>query len=293
MHRLLDWLASLYPTAVVKFNFDTTTLNFQLNTSFAKFYLRNASYNGLIGDIASLMIKYDPKIKALDLGANVGTTVHYLRKAGVSSILAVEGYSIFAEILRRNKALHSWNEVVVVNALLAADGQKSLSLKRNKGNSWAYENSDNRIEPRSLVKIVEDNPGFKNARLWKLDIEGLESEVILSSMNLIKKAFPVLFVEIFPRICKSRGITLAPLLVELKNVGYHYAIYFNTFGLAQWAFSLYDIIDNYQLETLIDAGFGAHADVCFFHQQDANLFDELKQQKFNSAYQQIVPFQLD
>ena len=73
-----------------------------------------------------------------------------------------------------------------------------------------------------------------NPELIKLDIESLEYEVLLDSLDYLLKVKPILIIEIHNAILKKRNLNFKFVLIKLINLGYKVVDYDNKNFLKIW-----------------------------------------------------------
>lgn len=142
---------------------------------------------------------------AFDIGANLGAlTVPMARKVGPSgTILAMEPQRLIYNALCGTVAL---NDLYHVHPVLGAAGRDAgtvyvptlhplqalnfggLSLEQ------APTQPDPEGEPRPVYRL-DDIGGFHRLDLIKVDVEGMENEVLAGAVGLIQKFRPIMFLE--------------------------------------------------------------------------------------------------
>jgi len=136
----------------------------------------------------------------VEVGANIGTHTLVLAKSvGVSGwVIAYEAQRVVLQTLCANLAL---NSMVQVDARHAAVGARSgfvpmpdidYSLSANFGGVELSAFSSGR--PVRLVRLDEEIE-TQRLDLIKIDVEGMESEVITGAIQLIERHRPLLYVE--------------------------------------------------------------------------------------------------
>jgi FkbM family methyltransferase len=164
----------------------------------------------------------------LELGANIG---YYSVQGGLANpaarYRAVEANPAAAEVVKRNLALNNVTNVeVLAVAVVGAKTSETLELafpdqEQYAAPTGAYlsdraEGVDERTFSRSVtVDVAAMTDLLQDADLLKLDIEGVEAEVLTSVMSTLLESRPVIFLEVL-----SGAGRLRPVLSKLHHGGY-------------------------------------------------------------------------
>ncbi|QWF84675.1 FkbM family methyltransferase [Amycolatopsis sp. CA-230715] len=165
----------------------------------------------------------------VELGANIGFyTVIGAHAAPDARYVAVEANPESAAILRDNLALNDLSRVTVVNAAAVGDDAAGSTVElalpdqeRYAAPTGAYlatgtEGIAGRPATRTVtVPTVSAATLLAGADLVKLDIEGMESEVLAAAWPSITSARPVLVVEVLKRVPRLRQV-----IRDLHGLGY-------------------------------------------------------------------------
>ncbi|MDM5157399.1 FkbM family methyltransferase [Bacillus sp. DX1.1] len=130
-----------------------------------------------------------------DIGANIGNhTVYFTKCFNPKKVYAFEPAEKIYEILKYNIKVNGLENLETFNY---AVGEKSgkASLNYNQENTGA---SNIQLNKNGEIKVVSlDDLNLEEPDLIKVDVEGLEYEVIKGMVNHLNNASPVLWVEIF------------------------------------------------------------------------------------------------
>jgi len=199
---------------------------------------RNDSFVGRSLDIygewcESEMALFDkivpPKSLVIDVGANIGThTVFLAKKVGIGGrVLAFEPQRLVYQTLCANVALNALTNVNCVHVAIG-DNRESITVPllnpRAEFNFGELSLLD-QTQGETVSKIRIDDLALPRCALIKMDVEGMEIDVIRGATKTITTHHPLLFVE----NNRPKG---SPELVEaLSDLGYkcwwHIASYFN------------------------------------------------------------------
>lgn len=140
-----------------------------------------------------------PGMVVLDIGANIGAhTVFFARAVGASGVVhAFEPQRIVNQALAANVALNSLTNVHCHQAILGAR-QGTLLVPpidyRQANNFGGLELGGWQSgEPVQLLRL--DDLGIERCDFIKLDVEGMELDVIRGARALLRRCGPVLYVE--------------------------------------------------------------------------------------------------
>jgi len=137
-----------------------------------------------------------------EIGANIGAfTVPFARKTGARGwVYAVEAQGLVFQLLAANLAL---NDLVRVQAINAACGREAgwMALvlldpaKRNNFGGIALDRLANERAPWIRVDRLDTMIDPPRLDLIKIDVEGMEADVIEGARGLIERFRPALYVE--------------------------------------------------------------------------------------------------
>ena len=154
-----------------------------------------------------------------DIGANIGVhTVYFARAVGVQgAVFAFEPQRLIFQTLCANIALNSLTNVHCFQmALGEAPGMVNVPLL----SPWQTNNfgglglgSYSAGEPVQVVRL--DALGVRSCRMLKIDVEGMELQVLKGATGLIRQFAPVLYVE------NDRAEKAAELIRFIDSMGYH------------------------------------------------------------------------
>ena len=166
----------------------------------------------------------------LDLGANEGYfSILASKRIGPEGlVIAVEPQSRLQPILFMNIQLNdAYNVHVRQIALSDANGIATLFLAPDvntgaSGLSWSSPyNTKSEIVPQYTLQALMNSLNSPSIKLVKLDLEGFEHEVIMSSPHVIfSKKIQHIALELHPSILASRGKSSDEIIGLLESAGY-------------------------------------------------------------------------
>ena len=168
---------------------------------------------------------------AMDVGANMGThTLAMARLVGkYGYVIAFEPQAIVFQTLCANMALNSIENADCVNAIVSSvNGYSKLprfdyTKEGNFGGISVKEYNIGGQIPCVTLDNAFPNPG--KLSLIKIDVEGMELEVIIGASNIINRIKPTLYVE-NDKLEKSEAL-ISAILDMGYNVYWHIAPLFN------------------------------------------------------------------
>ncbi|HBR28758.1 MAG TPA: hypothetical protein DD789_04855 [Firmicutes bacterium] len=134
----------------------------------------------------------------IDVGANIGNhTLFFIKACKAKKVLSFEPNKYVLDILKTNIAInHLANKVVVYNKALGSNkGCGDLSLKdlNNHGTGEIRLNANGEIAIDTLDNILKKEKG--RIGLIKIDVEGMDLEVLQGAVNTINLFKPVICIE--------------------------------------------------------------------------------------------------
>jgi FkbM family methyltransferase len=186
-----------------------------------------------------------PGAVVLDIGANIGVhTVYFAQAVGpTGKVIAFEPQRLVYQTLCANLALNSLGNVDAINAGVGAS-KGVLTLPRVDYTSehnfggislGAYEGGD------EVSVLTLDSIGLSNVFFIKVDVEGMELDVLRGGQALLARCRPILYVE-------NAEASRSPTLIDyLQSLDYH----------LYWHFTPFFTADNY-LGAMEDVFGGAH-----------------------------------
>jgi FkbM family methyltransferase len=160
----------------------------------------------------------EPGWTILEVGANMGAHSVFLARATgpTGFLLAFEPQRVIFQILCANVALNALSNVYTYHAAVGRDETKltvpcfDYTVERNYGHvglgSWP--------EGDLVSQLTIDSLSLPSCHLIKIDVEGMEGEVIAGAEQTIRRFRPVLYVE------NDREEKSAALIGQLFTLGY-------------------------------------------------------------------------
>ena len=159
-----------------------------------------------------------PGQTVIDVGANIGThTLAFARMVGPQGVVyAFEPQRIIFQMLCANLAL---NSVANVRAFQAPLGSRSGSASvpvpdYDRPNNFGGLSLNNSTSGEIVRLLTLDELHLKSCHLIKIDVEGMESEVLKGATQTVRRFRPVLYVE------SDRAEKSSVLVEQIQRFGY-------------------------------------------------------------------------
>lgn len=195
--------------------------------------LGTLQYDACIEEFLKPLLK--PGDTAIDIGAYIGGYAGPFKQfVGASGkVYAFEPNPEPFECLVRNCPGVVCHQV----ALGKQDGVSQYFTDTiNRGASFILpQNNTNQISKPVEIKTL-DSFGIERPKLIKIDVEGMEIEVIQGGIETIKSSFPVIYLELNHGAIKRAGYNFNHLINYMKLLGYRMEFTSNEHNLneAQW-----------------------------------------------------------
>ena len=148
-----------------------------------------------------IMSALKPGMTALDVGANIGAlTVPMAQAVGPAGrVIAIEAQRVIHQMLCGNMAI---NDITSARTILAAAGSRpeTISVPRfefdrpnNLGGLALVAGANAAMDPVDTIAL--DALGLDACHFIKIDVEGMEREVLLGARDILKRHRPILYVE--------------------------------------------------------------------------------------------------
>ena len=160
----------------------------------------------------------------IDVGAHVGLwTIPMSKKA--DRIIAIESLDTTFALLEKNVGANDAENVELHNILLGNPG-----MKYSSGGSTAS-GSNHYLENGSVPGQTLDDLVHVKVSFIKIDVEGMEPEVLAGARRILAESSPVLFIEVNPRVLKK--LCRRPSDISKHLAGYNFYRFSPIHGLCR------------------------------------------------------------
>ncbi len=232
----------------------------------------NPDYNFNLPRIVKYLTTQLTDVKVIDIGANIGDTVAFIKNYTDVPILCIDGEKKYIEILKSNVA--KYKNVSVCHSLVGeTTTENKVELKMERGTAYVAE-SNVTTQIRSLENILESYPDFKSSKLLKVDTDGFDTWILRGSGNYLNKIRPVLFFEFDPFLITGNNDDPFKFISYLKQTGYEHLMFYMNNGdfLLSCNINQSEITDQL-IHYFSGRNIAVFADICAFSSQDKYLFD--------------------
>ena len=155
---------------------------------------------------------YGDGVVAVDCGANIG--VHTIEWAtsmtGWGSVISIEAQERIYYALAGNIAINNCFNAIAINAAVSSESGTltipspnylipssfgSLELRQRAGNEFIGQAIDYAKNTTTVRKITLDEFDLPRLDLIKIDVEGMELEVLEGAKEIIGRTYPIMLIE--------------------------------------------------------------------------------------------------
>lgn len=165
----------------------------------------------------------DKDTTVIEIGANIGAHTVWLAK-NAKKVIAVEPQPFIFYTLCTQVVLNSLQNVECIQACVGAD-DTAISIPKL---DYSKTNNFGGIEMRSasqervvvpMLSLDEICTGITGKVFLKIDVEGMETEVLKSGAKFIKEVKPVMYIE------NDRRDKSAELIATIESLGYTHELH--------------------------------------------------------------------
>ncbi|MBN1984380.1 MAG: FkbM family methyltransferase, partial [Chitinivibrionales bacterium] len=170
---------------LIRYNLEGTELLLPVSHKLPLFRRQFPFYSANVGRLAAGVFEKYPDMKFIDIGANVGDTVAFLRATAHFPILCIEGDEYFFTILALNVERSSLTDVHVEHAFVGMETttiQGRLQTKDGTGHLVSDGTGTETVNIRTLADIVKEKTLFSSPRMIKIDTDGYDCQILFGSL---------------------------------------------------------------------------------------------------------------
>ncbi len=241
-------------------------------------------YDRALGEIARLVWKKYPDSPAIDIGANVGDSAALINTYHDIPTLCIEGGAEFLPFLQENARRIGAH--VVIEAAFVGDSESAnvyalQSTEAGTAKLVANPQGTADIKVKSLAALLQSAPGFSHPRLLKIDTDGFDFQIIMTSVALLSELKPVLYYEYAPFEQPDGLADGIGSFQALLQAGYRHFIVYDNFGhylIHLGAANAAQFIDlnGYLCSNRVNGVAVPYFDICAFAPEDQDLFEALR-----------------
>lgn len=165
------------------------------------------------------------KGNVIDIGSNIGSfclpVAKYMKLSNwKNKVYCFEPYNKIYEILNKNISINNdlRKYLIVENIALSeiiGEKMKFKIITSNHGANFlekpSYDNDKNLIITNTLDNYCSNNK-IQNVSFIKIDVEGMELEVLKGAMNTLERDNPSIFIEVNEKKYNKKNLSIIPFL---------------------------------------------------------------------------------
>jgi|GEM_PF-816970 FkbM family methyltransferase len=243
-------------------------------------------YDLALGYIAQAVFQKYPDSCAIDIGANVGDTAALIQKYQSIPTLCIEGNPKFIKYLQHNAAIVG--NIEVEKCFVGRDGLivNFDNVNTQRGTASIVNaidvNGCSASPLKSLDTILNEHQRLQNYKLLKIDTDGFDFSIIMSSLDIISKLKPVLYFEYDISFAVTAKTDALNAIAGLVDCGYKKFIIYDNYGnyllsLSHQESEKFIDLNAYLSSNRYHSGKIAvyYLDICAFPEEDVDLFDQI------------------
>jgi FkbM family methyltransferase len=241
------------------------------------FLKHNPQYNANLPRIAKQVKAKYAALTLIDVGANVGDTVAFLRAEARFPILCIEGDEQFFSILQKNLA--QFADVKAVQAYVGVTTETApLEINHNATTAQLVPSSSTAdLQMRTLTDVLAQFPAFAQSKILKIDTDGYDGQVLRGARAYLEAVQPVVFFEYMPDELAAFGDNGLSLFPFLHEVGYRDALIYDNAGDLMLSLRVDAALRWQELHIYFSGRRGLrYMDLAVFAEQDRDLFENVR-----------------
>lgn len=180
---------------------------------------------------------------AIDIGANIGThTSFYIECVGESgSVVAIEPHPEAFACLERNCP----SAITRKMAIMDKRGSCELELDADStGLSRVSNTGSGSVEVETLDHMLEESWFPKQEISFiKIDVEGVEPNVLMGGVETMRQCAPVVCVECYPKLLEHYGHDVRGIRSLLESMGYKEFLFYEPYK--NWESDYFNVISSW------------------------------------------------
>lgn len=242
-------------------------------------------YDRALGELARLVWRKYPGSAAIDIGANVGDSAALINAYQDMPTLCIEGGEDFLPYLRENARRigpHIAIETAFVGDSATTNVYAVQSTEAGTAKLVAGGNDSAGIQVKSLGALLAGAPGFSRPRLLKIDTDGFDFQIIMTSAALLSDIKPVLYYEYAPFEQPDGVADGIGSFQALLQAGYRHFIVYDNFGHYLIHLGMDDAaqfvdLNGFLCSNQVNGMSVPYLDICAFTEDDRDLCMALRE----------------
>lgn len=242
-------------------------------------------YDKKLSIIAAAIERKYKDISIVDIGANVGDTAALLRGSVSAPIVCVEGNPEFTALLERNVSRLPGVIKIVKNFIGDTEAGSRARIITQNGTARLEDAEGDACNVGfiSYSELCEIKKDIYQTRLVKIDTDGYDFKILLSSIKEISNDDSVIFFEFDPSFLSNKRYNEPfDALRSMLDAGYLYYLIYDNFGNYMLSISsdherIFHDLNCYLRQARRNGGGVNYYDICCFKECDFDLFKEIIQ----------------
>lgn len=184
------------------YDFNYNGMNIKFYLPYLNDWIQNIIYNSRnfyeIGMLEDIRKRIGRNKTIIDVGANIGNhTIYFSKICNAKKVISFEPQKNIFSILKKNVELNNCSKNVKLYNMGIGEQYQHADVEvidiNNYGSSRLKKDSDGSVEINTLDNMAYNK--FGKIDMLKIDVEGMELEVLKGSINILKKYKPLIYVE--------------------------------------------------------------------------------------------------
>lgn len=226
------------------------------------------TYSQNLAPIAAIIYSKYSQSGCIDIGANVGDSVAFIKAKCNMPILCIEGNNSYIPLLKQNT--RQFSDVAICPHYVGT-GKEFVVADNHDGSAHLIQ-SDQGIKTQTLTSLIKEYGNAVTFKLLKIDTDGFDNTIIMSSADFLMQHRPVIFFEYDTRFLLLQNENPTDVFTFLKNHGYTDLLLFDNKGVFMMQLSPSDIKNLESITQYIHKSNGKfYLDICAIHETDKDL----------------------
>lgn len=248
-----------------------------------------SQYDSAIGRIPKYLSQKYSSFQVIDIGANIGDTAIIVKANLDIPILCIEADDFYFNLLQLNTK--NIEGIAHEHCLVGDINDNNLKLISYKGTARLIKSteSNNRLDFKSLLEIIEKHKNFDNVKFLKIDTDGFDCKIIRSNINFLKRNQPVIFFEYDPYFLNQAGDDGLSIFDFLMQIDYQKLLVYDNTG----SFLISTETNNRKVLEELNNYFSGresamYMDICAFHKNDNDIAEIVRESELNFSKDQKI-----
>jgi FkbM family methyltransferase len=271
--RTIELVTKIYDP-IVNLQIGNQNIKIPLSHHLREIIKKFPEYNFNIARIVNYTHSHVKNLKIIDIGANIGDTVAYIKNYTDVPILSIDGEKKYMQLFQENTK--KFNNVFSCVTLVGPEtNDANLKLVAKNGTA-SLEKGRTSVPMKTLENILQQFPDFNDSKIIKTDTDGFDTLILRSCVWYMKSVKPILFFEFDPYLIKKQNDDPFDFMIFLISNGYKYFIFYVNNGDFLLSFSSDEKTNiNQVIHYFSGRNSELYADVCAFCESDRHIYQDI------------------